>query len=169
MTMPLTPDAVTFTVLGIAAAKGNMKAFPFQRTDGTLGAATTEGTKGSKDWQIAVRNAAQQQCGGCYFDGPVRLAIVFLLPRPKTLPARVKHHTKKPDIDKLVRAVKDALKGVVWGDDSQVVELFARKGYATQQPHVRILVDHAAVVADAAVSLNLFDVAPDIQPLLTRS
>lgn len=152
----MTPDAVQFTVLGAAAAKGNMKAFPFKRTDGSLGAATTEGTKGSKEWQIAVRNAAQQQCEGKFFDGAVRLGIVFFLPRPQSLPARVKHHTKKPDVDKLVRAVKDALKGVLWHDDAQVIHLVATKAYATTQPHVRIVVDHAEVVEEIALEQDLF-------------
>lgn len=152
----MTPHAVSFTVLGAAVAKGNMKAFPFQRRDGSLGAATTEGTKGSKEWQIAVRHAAQQQCEGQFFDGAVRLAIVFFLPRPQSLPKKVKHHTKKPDVDKLVRAVKDALKGVLWKDDSQVIELLARKGYATTQPHVRIVVDHAEAIDEVALEQDLF-------------
>lgn len=155
----MTPDAVTFTVLGVAAAKGNMKAFPFKRGDGTLGAAVTEGTKNSKDWQLAVSGAAQQQCAGKFFEGAVRLAIVFFLPRPQSLPARVKHHIKKPDVDKLVRAVKDALKGVLWNDDAQVIELFAWKGYATRQPHVRIIVDHAAAIEETALEQDLFAIA----------
>lgn len=152
----MTPHAVRFTVLGVAAAKGNMKAFPFKRGNGTLGAIVTEGTKGSKDWQLAVRNAAQQQCEGKFFEGAVRLAIVFFLPRPQSLPARVKHHTKKPDVDKLVRAVKDALKGVLWHDDAQVIELVARKGYATTQPHARLLVDHAEAIEEVAIAQDLF-------------
>jgi crossover junction endodeoxyribonuclease RusA len=152
----MTPHAVRFTVLGMAAAKGNMKAFPFKRKDGKLGAVVTEGTKNSKDWQLAVRNAAQQQCAGTFFEGAVRLAIVFFLPRPQSLPARVKHHIKKPDVDKLVRAVKDALKGVLWHDDAQVIELVARKGYATTQPHVRIVIDHAEAIEEIAMEQDLF-------------
>lgn len=152
----MTTTAVSFTVLGAAKAKGNMKAFPFKRTDGSLGAATTEGTKGSKDWQIAVQQAAQHQCAGRFFDGPVRLAVVFYLPRPQSLPKKVVHHTKKPDVDKLVRAVKDALKGVLWRDDAQVIELVARKGYASTQPHARVIVDHAEAIQEVALEQNLF-------------
>ena len=33
----------------------------------------------------------------------------------------------RPDIDKLARAVLDALTGIVWVDDDQVVELVCRK------------------------------------------
>lgn len=37
-----------------------------------------------------------------------------------------------PDLDKLVRAVGDGIgqSGLIWGDDSQVVEIIARKYYA---------------------------------------
>ena len=82
----MTKHAVTFTVLGTAAPKGSMSAFAFRRHDGSLGAVVTDKTKGSKDWQAAVRNAAQQDCGGVYFEGAVRLAVVFFLPRPQSLP-----------------------------------------------------------------------------------
>lgn len=37
--------------------------------------------------------------------------------------------TKKPDLDNLVKIV-DALNGIVWKDDAQVVSIFARKLYA---------------------------------------
>jgi crossover junction endodeoxyribonuclease RusA len=58
------------------------------------------------------------------------------MPRPKSLPKRVTHMTKKPDIDKLIRAVLDALKGVAWCDDSQVVSVYASKRYG--QPGCKV-------------------------------
>lgn len=54
-------------------------------------------------------------------------------------------HTKKPDADKLVRAVADALTGLAWIDDSQVVEMVARKEYAdlwTEEQGVLIEVEY---------------------------
>ena len=59
------------------------------------------------------------------------LTVRFYLPRPKSLPKRVTEHTKKPDLDKLLRAVLDACTtGGVWRDDSQVATIHARKVYA---------------------------------------
>lgn len=148
---------VKFTVRGVATAKGNMSAFPFKRKDGSLGAAVTEGTKGSGDWRKAIQWAAQQQCDGAFFgDVAVRLSIVFFLPRPKTLPKRVRHHLKKPDIDKLTRNVCDALKGVLWKDDSQVVDLVARKAYAVAQPYAVIRVEVADVFEERVAEQDLF-------------
>jgi Holliday junction resolvase RusA-like endonuclease len=39
-------------------------------------------------------------------------------------------HIVRPDADKLIRAVLDALTGKVWRDDCQVAELLIRKRYA---------------------------------------
>jgi Holliday junction resolvase RusA-like endonuclease len=45
--------------------------------------------------------------------------------------------TAPPDIDKLARAVLDALTGIVYDDDSQVIELQATKRFDTH-PHATI-------------------------------
>jgi Holliday junction resolvase RusA-like endonuclease len=45
--------------------------------------------------------------------------------------------TKKPDLDNIVKAVKDGLNGVAWKDDSQVVRLTAGK-YWSDKPRVEV-------------------------------
>ena len=63
--------------------------------------------------------------------GPVIVRCEFVMPRPKSLPKRsTPPHTKRPDTDKLARAVGDALTGLVYTDDSQVVQWVASKRYA---------------------------------------
>lgn len=65
--------------------------------------------------------------------GPVRVEVDFYLLRPASVKA-----TKRPfpivppDLDKLARGLLDGIgqSEVIWGDDSQVVELVARKHYA---------------------------------------
>jgi len=39
------------------------------------------------------------------------------------------HPVVKPDVDKLARALLDALTGVAYGDDAQVVEMHVCKTY----------------------------------------
>lgn len=82
-----------------------------------------ESARGHADWRRTVAMAAlaaRQARGGEWpVDRPVRMSIYFFVPgRPDA----------RPDIDKLARAVLDAIveAGVV-RDDSQVVELFALK------------------------------------------
>jgi len=75
---------------------------------------------------------------------PVAVTLEFVLPRPKTTP---KSYTpaavKKPDIDKLCRAILDGITHVVIATDSQVTRLVADKRIAEigEEAHVRIQVE----------------------------
>lgn len=60
-------------------------------------------------------------------DGPVSMQLTFRLTAPKSV--RREHPTVRPDLDKLVRAVLDALTGLAYKDDSQVVSIQASKTY----------------------------------------
>lgn len=46
-------------------------------------------------------------------------------------------HTTKPDVDNVLKSVKDALNGICWLDDAQVVHVDAFKRYG-ERPGVRI-------------------------------
>jgi crossover junction endodeoxyribonuclease RusA len=118
---------VSFRVVGKAEPKGSTRAFV---PKGWSRPIITSANPKSKGWQQLVSEQAQSVAQDGLFVGPVVLTVTFRLPRPQSLPKRLVHHTKKPDLDKLVRNTKDALKGVLYGDDSQVVELHARKIYA---------------------------------------
>ena len=64
--------------------------------------------------------------------------VIFLLPQIKK--PRQRYPTGKPDIDKLSRGILDALTGIAYDDDSQVVQLNAQKVYTFEQPGVYITV-----------------------------
>ena len=44
------------------------------------------------------------------------------------------------DVDNLVKSIKDAATGVVWADDSQVVEVHARLYRKQEEPRVEVLI-----------------------------
>lgn len=102
-----------------------------------------ESSKRVKPWRDAVRRAAvEAMADKPPIDGPVYLVQVFALPRPKSHygtgrnSGRVKRGAPsrppvRPDLDKLARAVGDALTGVCYHDDAQVVNLCAAKYYVT--------------------------------------
>lgn len=48
--------------------------------------------------------------------------------------------TTKPDIDNLVKGIKDSLSKVLWYDDSQVTELVARKLYS-DNPRAEVTIE----------------------------
>lgn len=122
--------ALRFTAYGVPQPKGSAKAFV---PKGWTRAVVTSDNVKNKGWQQLVAEAASHALGrearGLH-TSPVHLSVAFYLPRPKSLPRKVTEHLKKPDLDKLVRSVKDALTKVVWQDDSQVTQITASKTYA---------------------------------------
>lgn len=158
--MPLTMDRrrVSFRVVGIAQPKGSTRAFV---PKGWTRPVITSANPKAKGWQQLVSEQAQTVAHDGLFIGPVVLTVTFHLPRPQSLPKRICHHTKKPDLDKLVRNTKDALKGILYGDDAQVVDLHARKVYAAiaAAPCAHVTVEEAVapdlsqldLVADASL------------------
>ena len=62
------------------------------------------------------------------FDGPLAIDIVFYIKRPKTVIRE--YPCVKPDIDNLFKAVTDALNGMAYNDDSQIVKVTTEKAYA---------------------------------------
>lgn len=81
-----------------------------------------------QDIAASARAAGAQVCGV----GPVVLIVRFWMPRPKSRRTRDLLPDRRPDLDKLVRSILDALTGIAWTDDGQVVEILASKRYATE-------------------------------------
>jgi len=122
---------IEFFVPGTPVPKGSAKAFVVK------GRAVVTQDNGSKQkpWASSISYTAQQVMQGQRpFQGPIEIGLLFIMPRPKGHYGSGKncyqiktsspvHHVVKPDLDKLVRCVKDALTGVVWGDDSQVCRM----------------------------------------------
>lgn len=84
-------------------------------------------SKGLATWREAVRHEAALVHDGAAFEGPVAVDMLFAMHRPAN---RKGQPIKRPDLDKLCRAVFDALTDAgVWKDDSQAVILRAQKRY----------------------------------------
>lgn len=129
---------IRFTVLGTPATAGSKRAFPFRRKDGSLGVNVTHDDAKTKSWRAIVVDAARSVYTGPPLDGPIRLTLTFIRPRPQghyrtgknagqLKDAAPKHPIAKPDCTKLTRAVEDALKSIAWRDDSQIVEQSIKK------------------------------------------
>lgn len=152
MSLTMARRRVSFQVLGIAQPKGSTRSFVPKkwavdavkegRAPHTV---TTSANPRVALWQQLVSEQAATVAQDGLFVGPVVLTVSFHLPRPASLPRRQVHHVKKPDLDKLTRAAKDALKGVLYNDDSQVSEMHLRKVYAAvaATPMARITVEEA--------------------------
>lgn len=107
------------------------------------GGVMIESSKAVAPWRTTVAWHAAQTHRVAPLDGALFVSLVFVMPRPVSTPKRsTPHAIKRPDLDKLTRAVFDALSSVVWRDDSQVVQVYATKRIAEleQQPGVHIRV-----------------------------
>ena len=115
---------------GTPIPQGSTKAF--MPKGGRFPVVTSDNPK-TKPWRADVAGHVRGAIGPgiVYPDGPVSVGCVFVMPRRAAEPKRVTPpHTRKPDLDKLLRAVLDALSGLVFTDDSQVNE-FHRAGKRT--------------------------------------
>lgn len=135
---------IKINVLGLPSTQGNKTPRPFQRKDGSLGATMTEGkTKKAQEhlhsWRGVIAAAASlviQENGSSLLCGPVIVEVTFYLPRAKNAKKKLFPDTR-PDLDKLQRAVGDALSGIAYVDDSRIVDWHPRKRFADQWGHGR--------------------------------
>lgn len=71
--------------------------------------------------------------------GPLKVALWFKMPRPashinkqgKPRSSAPAWHAQRPDTDNLAKAVLDAMNGIAFRDDSQIVELIVGKEWAS--------------------------------------
>ena len=125
---------ISFFVAGQPSTKGSVRAF----VRGGRAIITNDAGEKAKCWAAKVSDAAFEAMGRApLFDGPVVVNIQFHLPRPKSHCLRGQLRATapifvptKPDGDKLLRCAWDALTGVVFVDDSRIVEWSGSKVYA---------------------------------------
>ena len=120
-------------VPGIPVAQGSKNAY--RRGERIV---LVETAKRLPAWRYQISHAARELNKELIEFDAVRVTLLFMLPQPKK-PVR-QYPTTKPDIDKLSRAVLDALTGVLYKDDSQVTQLDAQKVYTYGEPGVYITV-----------------------------
>lgn len=128
----------TLFVPGTPIPQGSTKAFVVKGR-----AIITGANQKTMPWRADVAAHARAAIGNqiLFPTGPVSLELRFVMPRRKAEPKRaLPAHTRKPDGDKLQRAVWDALTGILYTDDAQVVEWPGGKRTAAigEQPGVHI-------------------------------
>lgn len=128
---------ITFFVPGIPVPKGSAKAF--FRKGMRFPVVIQDNAAKQKPWANIISQTAHAHCSQP-FAKAVFLTLEFHMPRPKAhyrkngdlRPDAPDLHTKKPDLDKLLRCVKDALSGIAYRDDAQVYGVNTMKRYGTK-------------------------------------
>lgn len=129
-------DAIEFAVAGVPIPQGSKQAFVVKGR----AVVTERGRARLGPWrgQVAAMASAFVEEP---LAGPVYVELDFTFTRPKShyrtgalahelKPLAPEYVATRPDVDKLARAVLDALTGVAFRDDGQVAELRVSKRYS---------------------------------------
>ena len=135
---------LNFVVEGIPVAKARARVVMRGKYPGAYT------PKASKDYEtlfaIAAKSAMNKE-NLKIIETPCDLFVRFYLPIPvstskkKTELMRTGEirHAKKPDLDNLLKQICDAMNGIVWKDDSQVVRIVASKHYGEPCVYVTVI------------------------------
>jgi len=157
---------ISFSVSGVPQPAGSKRAFALKKGGQYTGRVVVmDDNPKSRDWKTDVRLAAQGIYRGEPMACAIKLAVVFHLPRPKfhygsgANAYKVKqsaplYPTKKPDATKLLRGLEDALTGIIWRDDAQIVVQRVEKIYAAI-PGAVVEIDPMEMASDENGTLNL--------------
>lgn len=87
-------------------------------------------------------------------DDALAIEIVAFFPRPKSAPLTQKWPIAKPDATNIQKAVEDALHGVIFKNDSHVVDIHTAKRYCVNdmEPQTRVEIWTAGTLRDNARS-----------------
>ena len=136
-----------FTIPGEPCGKGRARATI------RAGRATMYTPAKTVSYEAQIKFFAQQAYKAQLIEGPVAMHIQALFGIPKSWSKKklaqlnngeIKGFaTKKPDNDNIQKIVADALNGVVYKDDSQIVSSFCTKYYG-QTPGVTVWIEELA-------------------------
>lgn len=115
---------------------------------GRHGVYTPEATSGA---ERVLQAYFKQECP-VPLEGPLELTVSFCFRRPNSWSKAERQvvdedggepwHVGRPDLDNLLKLLKDAGNGILWNDDAQVVKIDAVKVYAAENEtvvNVRVL------------------------------
>ena len=123
---------ITFTISGTAVPKARPRAAKIGNRAVMYTPAKT------RQFENYVKLVAAQHAPEELLTSALGVQLDFFLERPKSLPLKIRYHTKKPDIDNLCKSVLDALEGIIYVNDAQVICLQVTKDYGAPLCRVRV-------------------------------
>lgn len=115
----IAPSSWAFYAIGEPQPQGSKNAWVPK--NGNRAILYDQNAKTLKPWRGTVTSAASGQ--GLKLEGPVAVRMIFTMKRPKSAPKSYSVPSRSADLDKLARAVGDAITDAgLWVDDKLVVE-----------------------------------------------
>jgi Holliday junction resolvase RusA-like endonuclease len=125
---------VTFKVDGTPVPKGRAR---YARRGNFISTYTPEKTR---TYETLIKDAAIEAMGASEpLETPVSLYLYIRVPIPKSCTKKrleaidngSEKPTKKPDASNILKSVEDGMNGVVYHDDSQIINIHVTKVYST--------------------------------------
>jgi Holliday junction resolvase RusA-like endonuclease len=82
------------------------------------------------EWGSRVALTANQTRPPALFAGALTVVLEFHRTRPRSARKTITQPITRPDLENCAKGLLDALQGIVYRDDAQIVELLARKRFA---------------------------------------
>ena len=131
----------SFFVAGTPTPQGSIKSFYIKKINRVV---STSDNLNLKEWRQRIASEAQRAIPPGFYTNDrrqaYRLAAVFYFHKPPSKPKKIKYITTKPDCDKLLRACYDAMTGICYVDDSQIIgfipNAITEKRYLESHPDV---------------------------------
>ena len=123
---------IAFTISGTSVPKAR------PRTTKRGNKATMYTPDSTKNFENYVKLVASQHAPEELLTTALEIRLDFFFHRPKSLAKKIRYHTKKPDVDNLAKSVLDALEGIIYVNDAQVISLIVTKDYGVPLCRVRV-------------------------------
>lgn len=130
---------ISFTVHGTPKPQPRPRAYVRGKRAGVYDPGTAH------EWKHRVGKEAEKHAPAEPLTGALWVSLTFYMPRPKghfgtgrnagkLKSSAPRHHTSRPDVDNLAKAVLDAMSEAgVWKDDDQIVRLDIDKQYGERE------------------------------------
>lgn len=135
-------NSIKFTIPGEPCAQGRPR---FSTLGGYVKAIDPAKSRNQKAFIKYLATTAAKQQGWVYTYLPIHVEIIAYMGIPKSKSKKWRtaaicgreRPTKKPDVDNLFKLVTDALSGILYNDDKQIVSCRVQKWYS-EEPRTEV-------------------------------
>ena len=138
---------INFTIAGEPVAQGRPR---FSNRGGFVRAYDPAKSREAKQHVRSAAGEAMKILDGKMLEGPLVFKAQFGLVLPKSqwrkrTPVPMRWREKKPDLDNLIKTCTDAMEGIVYQNDSQLVRYVCEKVTVAQgdAPFTKIMIEEA--------------------------
>lgn len=126
---------IEFTIYGNPIPKARARTVRLKN-----GMTTTYTPKKTESWEDMIRLQILKHKPEKLIDGAMALKATFFLQRGKSIPKKREYPETKPDLDNLLKCLTDAMEGIIYTNDSRIVDEAVGKRYG-DPPRVEVYLE----------------------------